>query len=105
MSILQAGRCDQRALQALGKGGLKNIFDKAREKYEFIVIDSCPVLPVADSLLIAQEVDGVLWSVLRDVSQLPRILAAYQRLAMLGVRMLGAVVNGARETVYDPAYQ
>jgi hypothetical protein len=42
----------------------------------------------------------VVFSVLREESRLPLVYAAYQRLAGLGVRLLGAVFSGARGEVY-----
>ena len=50
----------------------------------FILVDSCPVLPVADSLLVAQHVDGVIFTLLREVSRLPQVYSGYQRLSALG---------------------
>jgi hypothetical protein len=44
----------------------------------------------------AQQVDTVVFSILRDVSRLPKVQMAYERLKTLGVRTLGAVVSGAR---------
>jgi Mrp family chromosome partitioning ATPase len=76
------------------------IFDEIRPQFDFIIVDSSPVLPVADSLVLAQHVDGVLFSLLREVSRMHKVYAAYQRLAMLGVPMLGAVVNGTLEDAY-----
>jgi capsular exopolysaccharide synthesis family protein len=105
VAVLPAGCSDGRTFQALAQGGLQGLFRELRDQYDFIIIDSSPVLPVADSLLIAEEADGVLLSLLRDVSQLPQLLAAHERLEALGTRILGVVVNGARENVYDPAYQ
>ena len=67
-------------------------------------LDSCPVLPVADSLLLGQQSDAVVLSLLRDVSRMPKVYAAYQRLAMLGIRMLGAVVSGTHEATYRSEY-
>jgi polysaccharide biosynthesis transport protein len=49
-------------------------------------------------------VDGVLFSVLRDVSRLNTVYAACERLAMLQVRLLGAVVGGASREVYGSSY-
>ena len=63
------------------------------------MLDSSPVLPVTDSLLLARHVDGVIFSVLQNVSTLPAVYEAYQRLASLGVVLLGAVVSGARPDV------
>ncbi len=53
------------------------------------------MLPATDSLLIGQRADAVILSVLREVSQMPRVYAASQRLTTLGIRVMGAVVNGA----------
>jgi succinoglycan biosynthesis transport protein ExoP len=93
--MIPAGHWDGHAIQALAQEGVRSLFERLKEQFDFIIIDSSPVLPVADSLLIAQNVDGVIFSILRDVSRTPTVQAAYQRLASLGVRMLGAVVIGA----------
>jgi len=58
------------------------------------------VLPVVDALLIGQHVEGTILSVLRDVSRMPNVYAAHQRLSAAGVRVLGAVVNGVRSELY-----
>jgi capsular exopolysaccharide synthesis family protein len=104
LSVLPAGQCDAVALQSMAQGNLKPIFAQLREQFDFIIVDSCPVLPVADSLLLGQQADAVLLSLLRDVSRMPKVYAAYQRLAMLGIRMLGAVVSGTQEAAYGSNY-
>jgi hypothetical protein len=60
---------------------------------------------VADPLAIGRHVDGVIFSILRDVSRLPSVYAAHERMTGLGIRILGAVINGAREGVYESTYQ
>jgi polysaccharide biosynthesis transport protein len=102
--ILTAGLPSSHAIEALAKEGVPRIFSQLREQFDFIVVDSCPILPVADSLLIAQHVDGVIFTMLREVSRLPQVYAGYQRLAALGVRILGIVVNGAGGDVYGSTY-
>jgi capsular exopolysaccharide synthesis family protein len=101
LSLVTAGQWDREVLRALAREGTAEVFEKLKEEYEFIVVDSHPVLAATDSLLLGQHVDAVLLSVLRDVSRSPRVYTAAQRLASLGVRVLGAVVNGAdAEDVY-----
>ncbi len=95
LSVLSAGQWDREVMQALARDGLEGVFERLREEFDFIVIDSHPVLAATDSLLIGQQADAVILSVLRDVSQTPRVYAASQKLAALGIRVLGAVVNGA----------
>src|SRR5262249_47327868 len=104
LAVLPAGQRDERTLQALARGRAGAVWDELKETYEFIVIDSPPVLPVADALLIGQQADGVVFSVLQEVSRLPSIYAAYERLTMLNIRILGAVVNGSEAPLYGSAY-
>jgi capsular exopolysaccharide synthesis family protein len=96
LTLITGGHVDSDAIASLAEGRLQPILAQAREQFDFIIVDSAPVLPVADSLQICQHVDAVLFSVLRDVSRLPKIHAAYERLASLGVRFLGAVVAGTK---------
>ena len=95
--VLPAGRCDQQSLSALAQRQmfLGECFQKMREDFEFVIIDCCPVLPVVDSMLIGQHVDIAVLSVLRDVSQVPRVDEANRRLTSMGIRVFGAVVTGA----------
>jgi polysaccharide biosynthesis transport protein len=102
--IMTAGDCDLRAVQCLGGDGLRSLFDQLRQQFDFVVVDSPPVLSVADSLLVGQHADGVIFSVLYDVSRMPSVAAAQHRLAMLGIPTLGAVVIGTGENVYSPKY-
>ena len=65
------------------------------------MIDSGPALANADPLLIGQYADAAVISVRRDVSQLPKIYEACERLRSVGIYVMGAVVNGAEpETRY-----
>lgn len=103
--LMAAGQWDREVIQALAREGIREIFEKLKEEYDFIVVDSHPVLAATDSLLLGQHVDAVLLSILRDVSRSPRVYQASQRLATLGIRMLGAVVNGAEpDEIYAASY-
>jgi succinoglycan biosynthesis transport protein ExoP len=103
--VMPAGDADVRALQALAREPLRLLIPRLRQQYDCVVIDSGPILPVSDGLQIGQQVDGVILSVLRGVSQVPMVRAAHQRLTDLNVRVLGAVVSGADlKSVYGPWY-
>ena len=103
--LLPAGTSDSEAIQALAYKDLRAMFDQLKEAYDFIVVDSSPVLPVADALLIGQHVDAVLFSIMRDVSRIPKVHAACERMSSLGIRMLGAIVTGEQSDFYGNSYQ
>jgi capsular exopolysaccharide synthesis family protein len=100
LSLLSAGLCDRRAVDVLAQDNLGDVFDQLKEEYDFVVVDVCPVLPVADALLVGQHADAVVFSVLRNVSRLPAVYAAQQRLTSLDIRLLGAVVVGEAVQTY-----
>ena len=81
----------------MSQGGLGILFARLKEQFDFVIVDSSPILPIADALIVAQQVDAVLFSILADVSRKAKILTAYQRIAALGVKVLGAVVTGAHD--------
>jgi capsular exopolysaccharide synthesis family protein len=104
LSVIPAGQWDRTVLQAMARDGVDRIFDQLAEEFDIIVVDSHPVLDATDALLIGQHVDAVVFSLVRDVSQMPRVFAAGQQLAGVGVRILGAVINGmSAEDIYHPA--
>src|SRR5262249_1982369 len=88
--MIPSGQWDRDALDRLARDGLEEIIENLKADYDFIIIGSRPVLPAPDALLVGQYADAVLLSVLRDVSQAPRVFAACQRLGALGIRILGA---------------
>jgi Mrp family chromosome partitioning ATPase len=84
---------------------MRRFLEGAREVYDFVLLDCCPVLPVADALALGRLVDGVLLSVRPGVSQFPHVAAACERLAELNIPVLGAVVNGTRVRTSSPEYE
>lgn len=103
--VVPAGRCSSATIAALAQGHpLETLFNRLRGQFDFVLVDCCPVLPVADALLIAQHVDGVLFSIMQDVSQLPKVQTAQEKLGQLNVALLGAVVNGIKQDVYSYGY-
>lgn len=101
--LIPAGTKDRLAIGALSRSG-KEIFRQLEDRFDFVVVDTSPVLPVADTLLVGQQVDAVIFSVLRDVSRMPALQAAYERMSLLGFRILGAAVSGVPGETYGSVY-
>ena len=104
LSLLAAGKLDARAAQSLSHESAQAVFRALRDRYDYVIVDSSPVLPVAGTLQLARCVDGVVFSVLRDVSCLSASSAACQRLASLDVPLFGVVVQGVRGEAYGNYY-
>jgi capsular exopolysaccharide synthesis family protein len=102
--LLPAGQWDRAVLRALAGEEVQKVFTALRQHYDFIIIDSHPVLQAADSLLIGLHVDAVILALMRDLSRMPRVSMACQRLTDLGIPVLGAVVNGLADDDASGAY-
>jgi Mrp family chromosome partitioning ATPase len=100
LTFLAAGQCDRDALGVLAQGGIAPVFDQLKQRFDFIIVDTSPVLPVADAMQIGQYVDAALFAIFRDVSRKGQVKAAFDRLQRLGVPVLGAVVTGAHGGLY-----
>jgi capsular exopolysaccharide synthesis family protein len=92
--VLTAGYCDVDAIHALATEQMQPVFDKLRAEYDFIIVDGAPVIGMSDALIFGQYSDGAVLSVRRDHSQMPKIHQAAELLRGVGIRVLGAVVNG-----------
>jgi capsular exopolysaccharide synthesis family protein len=96
LSVLTTGEDSQRTNHAQVMDEMRRLLEEVRGQYDFVLVDCCPVLPVADALLLGKRMDAVLLSVRPEVSQVPQLHAACGRLATLRIPVLGAVVNGVR---------
>jgi capsular exopolysaccharide synthesis family protein len=107
--ILPAGNCDREAIERLARQELADLLATVRTEYDFVIIDSCPVLPVPDALLVSKHVDFVLMSVRPTISHAASVVAACERLDSIGVPLVGTVVNGdpaqGRGQDYNPLTQ
>ncbi len=103
--LLTAGYCDIDAIHALATEQMQPVFDKLRGEYDFIIIDGAPVLGMSDALIFGQYSDGAILSVRRDQSQMPKIHQAAELLRGVGIRIIGAVVNGVQAKADDRIVQ
>lgn len=94
LHILTAGDCEGALLQDATNGSLKALFDIARTDYEIVLVDSCPLVTIMDGRLIGQYTDGTILSVIKDVSQMPSLMAARSILSNYNIPILGCVVTG-----------
>lgn len=102
--LMPAGQIDAASLQRLANDAAGPVFARLKSGFDFIVVDSAPVLPVTDSLMIGQHVDAALFAIRRDISVYGKVAAACQRLSMLEIPLLGAVVIGLEESSYGKRY-
>jgi capsular exopolysaccharide synthesis family protein len=98
------GSCDYASITALSRPDAAKIVQAFRGSFDAVVIDTGPVLAFADVLLLGQLSDAAIVVTMRDVSRLPLVTKAVDRLRSVGIRVLGTVVNGLAETATHRQY-
>lgn len=71
---------------------------RLRQMYELIIIDSPPILPVPDGLMLGRWTDGAVLAARYDVSRSPQVERARRQLDGAGIPVLGTVINGMRSS-------
>ena len=91
-TIVPAGRAAANPARLARSARLAEVMSALRMANEFIVMDMAPVLPVADTRVLAKMVDGVVIVVRAGVT--PREIVARAIDAVGNDRVLGIVLNG-----------
>ncbi|HZT41751.1 MAG TPA: CpsD/CapB family tyrosine-protein kinase [Chthonomonadaceae bacterium] len=97
LTIVPAGCAASNPARVVRSPRLAHILDQLRKTNAYMVVDMAPVLPVADTRVLARSLDGVVMVVRAGVT--PREVAA-RAIDMIGSdRVLGVVLNGAESAV------
>jgi protein-tyrosine kinase len=90
--FMPGGRAVTNAPELLSNGRLKLFLQRVEPLFDWIILDSSPVIPVSDATLVAGSCDGILMVVRSNVT--PSDLARRAREEFPDKLLLGVVLNG-----------
>lgn len=96
-TLIPAGSPPQRPGELLGSERFGTFLDEVRAVYDVILIDSGPLLAVADAVAVAPRADAIVMCVHIDTTTRDQLRTAVARLEAAGHRPAGLVVSGKRE--------
>lgn len=102
--LLTSGYLKGSPHRLLSNGRFEKLIEEARQEYDYIVLDTPPVLPASEALLFAKVADAVLLCALRDKSRIEQLVQAYQRLESSGCKVAGSVLSGVPVREYASYY-
>jgi capsular exopolysaccharide synthesis family protein len=73
---------------------MRDVLRELRESFDFIVVDSPPVIAVSDAAILSALCDGVLLVLHGRKTTTPKARRAVERLESIGAPMLGVILNG-----------
>ncbi|MGA3160893.1 MAG: polysaccharide biosynthesis tyrosine autokinase [Terracidiphilus sp.] len=93
LTLMPAGRQSPLASELLGSGEIGKVIEIARERFDLVLVDNPPTLPVADSIIVGAHCDGTI-GVLRAGRTTRKALQRFiQSLARNRVHILGLVIE------------
>jgi capsular exopolysaccharide synthesis family protein len=101
--FLPAGRPPANPLELMQSGRLSALFDQLTTWFDWIVIDSPPILPLADTSVWARLADGILLVTREGTTRRGMLQRGLQ--ALEPSKLLGAVVNSSCNTDHSNYYQ
>lgn len=96
LAVLPSGVVPPNPGALLGSGRLATVARQLRESYEFVIIDTAPLLPLSDPLLLAQHVDGVIVVARAGKTRITRLKETVAHFRRSGADVLGVALNAAR---------
>ncbi|MDH5377470.1 MAG: hypothetical protein OEX00_04005, partial [Gammaproteobacteria bacterium] len=86
-------------LEFLSSKRFKDALKILRTKFKYIVVDTPPLLPVSDAIVLGSLADGVILAVAAESTKYPAAKEALSRLQSKSVEVIGAVLTkGDRKT-------
>ena len=104
LHVLTAGRLNTVPHRLLEEPAFSRLLSQLKQRYHFIVIDTPPILPASEALILSRAADATVVCARRDFSRIDQVTEAYSRLRSAGVSVAGTVLNGIAPSTYAYRY-
>lgn len=102
--LLPCGALAPNPVELLGSENLRAVIDRMKKRYDYVVFDAAPVLPVTDSVLLAAKMDGVVLVARYGTGRLFAVEQAVERLKKGEPHFFGCLLNCVDMRKYAYSY-
>ena len=102
LDFLSRGIPPPNPTELLGSRKMKEVLTELRQRYDFIIIDSPPVIAISDASILSVIAEGVLLVLNAQVTSIPYAQKAVERLDFVRAHLLGVILNAVN--IDDPHY-
>lgn len=93
MHLIPCGKIPPNPAELLGSKEMKELIQDLERTFDYVIVDTPPVLPVTDAVLLSKLVDGVMFVVRGELTPKKVAQDAKNKLLSVGARVLGTVLN------------
>jgi len=91
--VLTAGTRPPNPAELLGSEKMRNFVEELKKTYDFIILDTPPIIMVTDAQILAQYTDGCLLVVSSGEAEIDSVIKAQGLLKKVNAKILGVVLN------------
>ncbi len=99
LAVLPAGTLPAIPADVLGSPRMEEVIGVLKARAHYIIFDAPPVLVATDATVLGKKVDGVVLAIRAGATRREQANRARQALEQVNVRILGAVLTNAQETL------
>lgn len=102
--VITAGTIPPTPAEMLGSRAMEELIEELSINFDYIVIDTPPVLSVTDASILATKMDGVIIVVNAKKTKEKMIKQTYEKLSGVNANIIGTVLNNCEKTKYNKYY-
>jgi receptor protein-tyrosine kinase len=95
LMLLPSGKLPPNPSELLGSDAMVQLLERLRDRFDVVVVNTPPLLPVTDAAVLSAHADGVLVVVRAGRTTRQQLTLAMRTLNAVGARVLGTVLNMA----------
>ena len=100
LDVIVSGSKAKNPAELFSGENYENLINQLKERYDYVIIDTPPINPVSDSLIISQKCDALIMVVKSGSTTYYSFNKAYEALRVLDIDVSGVILNG---TGSDPS--
>lgn len=94
LDVITCNPLPSKSSEIISNQKFDELLEEVRDKYDYIILDTPPINPVSDTLVIAQRADALFMVVRASVTKYDAFKKAINALNVLGIEIDGVVING-----------
>ncbi|MFH1190869.1 MAG: CpsD/CapB family tyrosine-protein kinase [Candidatus Omnitrophota bacterium] len=102
LTILPAGKKPKNPAELLGSLKMKKLLSLVKDKYDYVIFDTPPIIPVTDAGILGPQTDGVVMVIQAGRTQKAVVHRSQQLLKQAQAKLLGCILTNIQYHI--PAY-
>ena len=93
LELIAYGQITPNPAELLGSTSMKEFLSRVRERYDYVILDTPPIMSVTDPLVISSISDGVIFVIKAGETSYDLLQKSLQQLSEVGGKVLGVILN------------